>query len=211
MDVRVWEGEAASTTSLLKRVFRRRATARRNAVDDHAERSAVICARLAALPIFQAAAAIHCYLPIRSEVDTRFLIDAALAAGKAVAVPVVGNDHHLDHSWIDRLDTEAFVIGPHGTLQPRAMRPAAPGSWDLTVAPLLAFDRAGYRLGYGKGHYDRLLAQTRGVSIGVAFAVQEEPCLPHEPHDVPLDIIVTEYDIILRRPGAATALRDGQG
>ncbi len=192
----------------LKQTLRRRASARRNAIDNHAERSAVICARLAALPIFQAAAAIHCYLPIRSEVDTRFLIDAALAAGKAVAVPVVGDDHHLHHSWIDRLDAGAFVLGPLGTLQPREVRPAAPGSWDLTVAPLLAFDRAGYRLGYGKGHYDRLLTQVRGIALGVAFASQEEPCLPHEPHDVPLDIIVTEHEIIQRRAGVATALRD---
>ncbi|MCX7791663.1 MAG: 5-formyltetrahydrofolate cyclo-ligase [Chloroflexaceae bacterium] len=195
---------------MLKRALRRQAGERRNAIDDRAGRSAAICARLVALPIFQAAASIHCSLPIRSEVDTRFLIDAALAAGKAVAVPVVGNDHALDHSWIDRLDAEAFVTGPHGILQPREVRPAAPGSWDLTVAPLLAFDRAGYRLGYGKGLYDRLLAQARGVSIGVAFAAQEEPCLPREPHDVPLDIIVTEYEIIQRRPGAATALRDAQ-
>lgn len=211
MDGRTGESEAPLPASFLKRSLRRQASARRDAIDDHAARSAVICARVAALPVFQAAASIHCYLPIRSEVDTRFLIDAALAAGKAVAVPVVGSGQQLAHSWIDRLDAEAFIAGPYGALQPRNLRLAAPGSWDLTVAPLLAFDRAGYRLGYGKGFYDRLLAQVRSVSIGVAFAVQEEPGLPHEPHDVPLDIIVTECEIIQRRPGAATALRDGQG
>lgn len=145
-------------------------------------------------------------MPIRSEVDTRPLIAAALAAGKRVAVPIVTEDYQLHHSWIDRLDDQTFIAGAFGIPQPRQIRSALPGQWDLTVAPLLAFDRAGHRLGYGKGFYDRLLPHVRGPRIGVAFAVQEEPGLPHEPHDVPLDCIVTEYEVICAsgRNGAAS-------
>lgn len=180
----------------LKRTLRRQAIARRNAIADRAARSAAICARLTALPVFRAAPSIHCYLPIRSEVDTRPLVAAAMAAGKAVAMPVVSEDGTLLHSWIDRLDQTAFVASVLGTVRPHHLRLALPGSWALTVVPLLAFDRRCYRLGYGKGHYDRLLAQVSGAMIGVAFAAQEEPRLPHEPHDVALDLIVTEHELI---------------
>jgi 5-formyltetrahydrofolate cyclo-ligase len=67
---------------------------------------------------------------------------------------------------------------------------------DLVLVPLLAFDRTGARLGYGQGHYDRTLAALRArrpvSAIGLAFAAQEVACLPAEPHDIPLDGIVTE-------------------
>jgi 5-formyltetrahydrofolate cyclo-ligase len=66
---------------------------------------------------------------------------------------------------------------------------------------LVGFDTAGTRLGYGKGHYDRTIAalRARGLRpplIGIAFSVQEVDTIPHEPHDVRLDLIVTENGII---------------
>ncbi|NTU84619.1 MAG: 5-formyltetrahydrofolate cyclo-ligase [Chloroflexales bacterium] len=179
--------------------MRREASARRNALDGREARSAAIRGRVAALPAYQAAAAIHCFLPIRSEVDTRPLVAAALAAGKAVAVPVVGPGGALAHSWIDDLDAAAFTRGQLGTASPLCFQPAHPGGWALTIVPLLAFDRAGYRLGYGKGHYDQLLAQLEGLAVGVAFACQELPDLPREPHDVPLAMIITEDELIVPR------------
>lgn len=187
------------SASSLKAELRRAAAARRNALSERAERSAAIVALVLGLPAYSAATAIHCFLPIRSEVDTRPLVLAALAAGKAVAVPVMGGDGVMAHSWIDGLDEAAFGRGQLGTARPRALRPARPGEWDLTVVPLLAFDRAGYRLGYGKGHYDGLLAQGAGVTVGVAFACQEEPELPREAHDQPLDMIATEAGLIICR------------
>lgn len=177
-----------------KRALRREALARREDLTDRAGLSAAVCARVIALPAFAAARAIHCFLPIGSELDTRPIIAAALAAGKAVAYPVTVGDGPLLHSWIDSLAPEAFEPGVFGTLRPRAIRPAAPGDWQLTVVPLLAFDRQGYRLGYGKGHYDRLLALGAGVAVGVAFAAQEWPHIPREAHDRPLELIVTENE-----------------
>ena len=134
---------------------------------------------------------------MRSEVDTRPVIAAALATGKAVAVPVVGRDGALTHSWIDTLDPATFTHGQLGTPRPRHLRPAAIGAWSLTLVPLLAFDRAGYRLGYGKGYYDQLLAAAGGMSVGVAFTCQELPAVPREPHDLPLDCIVTDAEVII--------------
>lgn len=186
-----------STIQGRKALLRREAAARRDALAGREERSAAITALVLALEAYRAAPAIHCFLSIRSEVDTRPLVAAALAAGKAVAVPVVAEDGVMAHSWIDSLDQAAFGRGQLGTARPRQIRPASPGEWALTVVPLLAFDRAGYRLGYGKGHYDALLARGAGLAVGVAFACQEFPALPREPHDRPLDLVVTEDGVIV--------------
>ena len=170
---------------------------RRDTLDDRERRSAAICERVAALPSYVAARAIHCYLPMRSEVDTRPLIADALARGKRVAVPiVVPKAADLAHGWLESLAAGALVPGVVGTFNPLDARPAAPGDWDLAIVPLLAFDRSGRRLGYGKGYYDRLLAASPVTAVGVGFAAQEVDCLPATARDVSLDWIVTELEAI---------------
>ncbi len=179
---------------ILRREFRRR----RDTLEQRNTLSQAICARVRDLPVYQAARVLHCYLPIRSEVDTHTLISDALARGIDVIVPVVRPDAvDLDHSRLASLAVEELEVGFFGTLQPRILQPVQPDVWDLVIVPLLAFDRSGYRLGYGKGYYDRLLASRRTRSIGLAFAVQEALELPHEPHDTPLDWIVTEQDVVV--------------
>lgn len=171
---------------------------RRDALDRRAERSAAIAARVRALPQYTAATAIHCFLPMRSEVDVRPIIAGALADGKKVAIPITTRGAaELTHAWIDSLDEAAFGPGHFGTLLPLIVRPATPGEWQFTVVPLLGFDRRGHRLGYGKGYYDRLLATAPMFTVGVAFAAQEVAALPDEPHDVPLNAIVTEAETLV--------------
>jgi 5-formyltetrahydrofolate cyclo-ligase len=67
---------------------------------------------------------------------------------------------------------------------------------DILLVPLAAFDRAGHRIGYGAGHYDRTFAQLRAVkpfvAIGIAFDTQEIEAIPMQPHDVALDYVLTE-------------------
>ena len=186
----------------MKAALRQDMMARRDALPERERRSAAICAQIIAMPTYAAARSIHCFLAMRSEVDTRPLIAEALARGKQVAVPVVvPKAAELTHAWLDSLDAGDLVAGNFGTFNPRDMRPAHPGDWDLTIVPLLAFDRRGYRLGYGKGFYDRLLGGAPMPTIGVAFAAQEVDALPVEPFDVPLDCIVTEDEVIITRPG----------
>ncbi|MFV9507506.1 MAG: 5-formyltetrahydrofolate cyclo-ligase [Oscillochloridaceae bacterium umkhey_bin13] len=178
--------------------LRRTAKQRRAAMTDRTARSGLIMQRLMGLAAYQQAQAIHCYLAIGSEVDTYPIAAAIFAAGKRLAVPVITPDGQLIHSWLDRLDPPAFGTGTLGTPVPRQLDSALPGSWHLTLVPLLAFDRRGYRLGYGKGYYDGLLAEQQGgVAVGLAFACQEVPAVPVEPHDQPLDLIVTEYELIV--------------
>ena len=170
---------------------------RRDALDDRERRSTAICALVLASPSYAAARAIHCYLPMRSEADMRPLIADALARHKRVAVPiVVPKAAELAHAWLESLAADALTPGAFGTFNPRDLRPAAPGDWELVIVPLLAFDRRGYRLGYGKGFYDRLLAASPVISIGVGFATQEVEALPAEAHDIPLDWVITEREVI---------------
>jgi 5-formyltetrahydrofolate cyclo-ligase len=91
----------------------------------------------------------------------------------------------------------ALRRGPFGTRLPEVDDFVTP---EILIVPLVAFDRAGGRLGYGGGFYDRTLARLRAVrpvlAIGFAYAAQEAEGLPLEPTDQPLDMIVTEAEVI---------------
>jgi 5-formyltetrahydrofolate cyclo-ligase len=130
------------------------------------------------------------YWPFRAEFDPRPLIDWAIAGGRAIALPV--------------------VVDKEGPLEYRAWRPGEPlvdGVWNIPVpreravviptvvlAPLVGFDPACYRLGYGGGYFDRTLAALvpRPLAIGIGFATQLLETIHPQPFDVPMDLIVTE-------------------
>jgi 5-formyltetrahydrofolate cyclo-ligase len=134
--------------------------------------------------------ALGVYWPFRAEFDPRPLVEWAVAEGRVVALPVV----------VDR----------KGPLEYRAWRPGeklVDGVWHIPVperrevvvpamvlAPLVGFDGACYRLGYGGGYFDRTLAALvpRPLAIGVGFAVQALATIHPQPFDVPMDVIVTE-------------------
>ena len=135
------------------------------------------------------------YLPIRTEIDPRAAMAEAALHGP-VGVPVIeGAERPLRfRTWFPDV---ALVDGPFGAQVPQA------GDWivpQILIVPLVAFTRAGARLGYGGGFYDRTLAllraQGRVQAIGFAFEAQEADALPQEPTDAPLDLIVTEREVI---------------
>lgn len=137
------------------------------------------------------------YWPLGDEIDPRPLMAALAAAGCSLALPVVvgKGEALIFRVWApgDRLEA-----GVHGTRHPSAQAPALrPG---VILAPLLAFDRKGFRLGYGGGYYDRTLAELRRtgevIAIGLGFAVQEQAAVPSEPWDQTLDMILTECGLI---------------
>jgi 5-formyltetrahydrofolate cyclo-ligase len=184
--------------TLDKAALRRAYRQRRDSLAEREQHSAAICRQIVDLPVYQAARVVHCYLPMRSEVDTRSLLAHAFAQGKRVVVPVVRPGvNELAHSWLTSLAAEELEPGVFGTLQPRTLSPAAPGDWDLVLMPLLAFDRRGTRLGYGGGFYDRLLAAVAVPAVGLAFAAQEAEELPREPHDLSPGWIITEREVIV--------------
>lgn len=138
------------------------------------------------------------YWPIRSELNTRPLIEALTAQGFRVTLPVM---HKVRHPLIFRDFTpgDDLVKGPYGLSEPAEDKTARDP--DILFSPLAAFDRRGFRLGYGGGIYDATLSQLRGkkaiVAIGVAYACQEADHVPTEPHDQRLDYLMTERETII--------------
>ncbi len=177
--------------------IRGEALARRDRLDAafRAQASRAAAALLLGLPELARAALVSGFWPIRSEIDPGPVLQALHARGRAVALPVVAHPHLLFRLWHpgESLERRGF-----GLSEPPDDAPVVEP--DLLLVPLAAFDRSGNRIGYGKGHYDRTLAALAArraiVAVGVAFAVQECETIPAEPHDVPLDILVTEREII---------------
>jgi 5-formyltetrahydrofolate cyclo-ligase len=128
-----------------------------------------------------------------SEVDTAGIDAAARAAGLIVAYPrVVANARPLAFHAVAR---EALAPAPFGLLEPSAdATPVALTDIAAFIVPGLAFDRAGGRLGWGKGHYDATFANAAAsaVRIGVGFACQLVEHVAREPHDALLHVIITE-------------------
>lgn len=135
--------------------------------------------------------AIAGYMPIRTEVSPLPVMAEMVAQG-AVGVPVIlGAGQPLEfHRWTPDC---AMIEGAFGAMVPQDGIDVVP---EVLIVPLVAFDRAGNRLGYGGGFYDRTLEKLRAqrptIAIGYAYAAQEAESLPLEPTDQPLDAIVTE-------------------
>jgi 5-formyltetrahydrofolate cyclo-ligase len=194
-----------SDTVEAKRVARTGARAAREAAHARfgAAAGAAVCENVLRALGDRPPTTVSAYWPMSSELDVTSLLVALDKAGHAVALPVVvARGRPLAFRRWRPGDT--LVPGGFGTLAPRA--DAAALTPRVLIVPLLAFDRAGYRLGYGGGYYDRTLAALRRegavTAIGVAFAEQEVARVPRGPGDEPLDLIVTDREII--RPDAAS-------
>ncbi len=136
------------------------------------------------------------FYPYQSEIDVRPLMGRLAGEGWMSCLPVVvakgqplafrrwyAGEPTIRGKWdIPRPAEDAPVVEP-----------------DVLLVPMLAFDRAGYRLGYGGGFYDRTLALLRAkkpiIAIGVAYAAQEIPAVPRGDHDQPLDYVMTEQEV----------------
>jgi 5-formyltetrahydrofolate cyclo-ligase len=140
---------------------------------------------------------VSAYWPIRSEVNTRPLIEALRRQGATVALPVMTA---VRRPLVFRAfePEDELVKGPFGLSEPAAEKPEV--FPELVFAPLAAFDREGARLGYGGGIYDATLASLRRrhpvTAIGLAYALQEAVAVPSETHDQKLDYVVTERETI---------------
>ncbi len=155
-------------------------------------------------PAFQTARWIHTYCSYNREVDTWEIIRSAFAHSKRVMVPVVrkGRLYHVEISPQQQFVPDRFGIPvPQFSTPPQWRNPAVELSTaDLILVPLLAFDTALYRIGYGKGYYDRFLATVTATKMGLAFEFQKwNSFLPRESHDVPLDIVVTDEAMYTQR------------
>ena len=169
------------------------------AAEEQLRRDRQILQRLLALPEYHKAPRVLSYVSTAIEVDTRSLIEQALRDGKKVAVP-----------WCvpGKVDMKFFLIGGLDELEPGSfgVLEPVPGKHrelldvvseaemvnSLCVLPGLGFDLSGYRLGYGKGYYDRFLSGYCGTTAGVCYTACLRTLLPHGRYDRMMNILVTE-------------------
>lgn len=142
------------------------------------------------------------FWPMGQEIDIRPLLLALHARGHPIVLPVTpkrGNPLTF-RLW---RPGDALIPEPFGTVRPTGEERDP----DMLLVPLLAFDRRGFRLGYGAGFYDRTLARLPGrFALGCAYAAQEVPEVPAGSHDMRLDAVATEHSLIFCR-GAAPQMQ----
>ncbi|HMK89922.1 MAG TPA: 5-formyltetrahydrofolate cyclo-ligase [Methylocystis sp.] len=188
----------------VKADLRRHSLARRDLVSHQEAHDAAqqVCARalklLLSLRPSLEGVVVSAYWPIRSELNTRPLLEALHGQRAAVALPVMTAVRRpLLFRAFDPFDDE-LVKGPFGLSEPASEKPELHP--EIVFAPLAAFDRKGGRLGYGGGIYDATLHALRArrpvTAIGLAYALQEAELAPREAHDEPLDFVVTERETI---------------
>jgi 5-formyltetrahydrofolate cyclo-ligase len=137
------------------------------------------------------------FMPLANELDPQPLMRKLAEQGARLALPVViGRDKPLIiRAWAFG---EPLATGVWGIREPKPSAPAVDP--DIILVPMVAFDRAGHRIGYGAGYYDMTIALLRArkaiVAVGLAFAVQEISEVPATPRDARLDLLLTEREVI---------------
>jgi len=156
--------------------------------------------RLAALPELVAARRIFTCLSFGDELDTGPLVDAWLAQGRELYVPRADpRDRQLHvHRYPCELVTLDFGLRQPKRGEPELASEEVDTTLDVAIVLGLAFDRRGFRLGYGSGYFDRFLAGRDLLTIGLAFDEQLVERLPDEPHDVPMCLVVAPSELVRR-------------
>lgn len=180
-----------------KNVLRKKYKAVRNSLsaDTRAVLSGEICRRICALVGIQNAGAVMNYAAQRSEVDTDAVSEYILSHKKTLLLPVTDINTQTMHA--SKADFVHMERGGYGIAEPCDKTEFCADGIDAIIAPALVYNRNGFRIGYGKGYYDRFFAQCRNaLKIGAAYSVQICSEAFEAAHDMPVDIIVTENEVI---------------
>lgn len=198
----------------MKKELRRKILSQRAALspEEIAQKSEAIAAKVLALPFYQEAKVIMVYLSFRQEVETRPIIEHALAAGKRIVAPVTDRVQKKLIPLEIKNYPHDLAPGAWGILEPKLYCPSVnPREIDLVLVPGVAFDQAGNRLGYGGGFYDRFLKDLRegAITIALAYSFQVKGRIPAEKNDLPVACVVTEKETILCK-NSKEVLEDGR-
>lgn len=179
--------------ALMRRLFAARLWDKLTPKRQH-EWSAIICRRILRLDEFYTARTVMGYFATPKEPLLDDIMTACRDSGRRFAAPRINwRDRTMESRLVRSM--EDAVPTRHNLLEAGAETPAVdPKEIDLILIPGLAFDSLGNRLGHGGGFYDRFLSQPgiRAYRVGVAFALQIQPLICSEPHDVGMDMVVTQ-------------------
>lgn len=155
-----------------------------------------IANKLLNLWTFRDADTLLAYMSTNIEVDTRYLIERAWELGKKVAVPrCVAGTRNMVFYYISSFDD--LENGAFGVMEPDVQKCKSVTDFEncICVVPALVFDKECFRLGYGKGYYDRFLAAFKGTAIGICYEACRKDTVPHGKFDKSLDLFITESRI----------------
>ena len=160
------------------------------------KKSLALCRSLFLTEEFKKADVLLLYFPIKNEINVLPIAERALSLGRRIAFPIADTrSHTLDFRFVDTLGE--LREGAYKIAEPQESAPVACFSKNtVCILPALAFDTKGYRLGYGKGFYDRFLADFCGTSVGLVMDGFLCSSLPTNNTDVAADIIITETGVI---------------
>ncbi len=190
-----------SVKSDLRRTFRQRRRDKTN----RTEADAAIACRVLNSGAYRHAKVILGYAALPEEIQTDGILRRVLTEGKALYLPrCLDNQGQMAFYRVQAL--EKLESGSFGVREPSLT--ALPYDWNmdgqaLCLVPGLCFDSRGYRLGYGKGYYDRFLAKFHGVTMGLCYDDFLRDCLPAGDYDLPVQQIVTESRVFSAKQGAA--------
>ena len=178
-----------------KRSLREKYRARRIAVsgDERKRADSNILSRLTGLSQYKDAKLLLTYVSVNDEADTYELINRALSDGKKVAVPrCVPNTRLMEFYYIN--STNELKAGAFGVPEPNPETEELVEDFSdsICIIPGICFDKSGYRLGYGKGYYDRFLCNYKGSTVGICYSSCVEYKLIHGRYDQKADVVVTE-------------------
>lgn len=178
-----------------KEALRKKLIADRDALDEK-EREKANARILESMRLLtQDVTSIGIYLSFGSEVDTILPITSWFYENKKIYVPrVEGNDL----VWILLNDFKSLRKSDFGVMEPFDGTPVDINDIELMFVPLLGYDDALYRIGYGKGYYDRALKDYKGRKIGLAYEISHVETIFPTSSDIPLDVLVTPHEIITK-------------
>ncbi len=159
-------------------------------------RDEAICKKFISLNSYRYCDTILLYSPLKYEIDTTLIAEDALSKGKKVCYPRCIEDNKMVYHYIS--SKADFILGKYNIIEPLSHLPVYSGEncHPICVLPAIIYDKRGYRLGYGKGYYDRFLSNFKGIKAGLIYSDFVVENIPNGKFDLRSDIIVTEKGVI---------------
>ncbi len=179
-----------------KQVLREKMLNIRNSfsIEEIQRMSEIIQTRVMNMGEFTSAKTVAAYYPLESEVSTLKILSTVLCLKKHLALPRVEDADSISFAEVNDIDKD-LETGKYKIKEPKN-RCSKINKMDLVLVPGIAWDEHGYRLGYGKGYYDRYLASVKAGTVGLAYDFQVLENIPHENNDFRVNLIVTEKRVI---------------